>query len=77
MFKRVQWWSILGVVGMVAGCGGMSAEDAQERCETERGIEVTSCVDSASFTQCLSCYEECGDSCQRASGCPAVFSCPE
>ena len=66
---------LMVMVGWVAACGGMSTEDAQERCGVEREVDGSECVED--FGQCVECYEECGDSCTRNPGCPATFSCPD
>ena len=66
---------LLTMVGWVAACGGMSTEDAQDRCDIERVVDGSDCVED--MAQCVACYEDCGDDCTRAPGCPATFFCPE
>ncbi|HSN97749.1 MAG TPA: hypothetical protein VLS89_05605 [Candidatus Nanopelagicales bacterium] len=73
----VRWPPLISLLGLLAGCGGMSTEDARQRCDQEREAEATQCITEAAYAQCVSCYEECGDECMRAESCPQQFICPE
>ena len=63
------------------GCGsGLSEEDAAMRCDQE--VQAKSgggCITpgSAAYEQCISCFEECGDSCTPRAACPAQYTCPD
>ncbi len=65
----------LSVVALAAfGCG-LSDEEVQIRCDQEKTNDM--CVTDDAYQQCMSCYEECGDSCNKAESCPAQFICPQ
>jgi hypothetical protein len=57
-----------------AGCGGLSASDAELRCKQEQ-MDIADCFDSNVLTACEACYESCGDSCTRTPTCPLTYSC--
>lgn len=42
-------------------CGGMSLEEATERCDADRSRLLT-CPEET-YQQCISCHEECGNDC--------------
>lgn len=65
------------VVGSpLAGCGGgYSTQEAYDRCEQERKVKIT--VTDASFTECVACYEDCGNDCTGTGTTPEHYRCPE
>ena len=65
------------VAALAAGCGGLSTPEAEQRCDQEREADASQCIDDASYSECVVCYEDCGDDCTRVSGCPGKFSCPD
>jgi hypothetical protein len=65
----------LALSAAVLGCGsGLSTEDAQLRCDQERAAK-DQCFTDEAYAQCVSCYEECGDSCATLTSCPVQYSC--
>jgi hypothetical protein len=60
------------------GCSGFSDVDANDRCKQEQIARGASCFTNASFTSCVTAYEDCGDSVTSdSSACPLVYSCPD
>jgi hypothetical protein len=58
------------------GCGsGISASDAQARCDQERAAKVATMTDK-SYQQCLDCYQSCGDQCAAKATSPETYACP-
>ena len=67
----------IAIAALSVGCGsGLSTEEATQRCDQERFIQGMLFTDDA-YAQCLTCYEECGDECDRRSTTPPSFLCPE
>lgn len=67
----LSWLAALGI-----GCGGLSTEESQQRCDQLR-TAVSACMTDASYRACVSCYEECGDDCEPSGACPQTFACAE
>ncbi|WP_437598532.1 hypothetical protein [Sorangium sp. So ce590] len=67
---------LLSLVTLASGCGGLSTEDSQQRCDQLRAA-VPSCATDESHDACVSCYEECGDACEPSGACPQTFTCAE
>ncbi|WP_438016218.1 hypothetical protein WMF18_36045 [Sorangium sp. So ce315] len=68
--------ALLSLVALAAGCGGLSTEEAQERCDRLRDT-VPFCSTDESHAACVSCHEECGDDCEASPTCPQTFACVE
>lgn len=72
---------LVGCFGIVVavfsiGCGsGISAADAQTRCDQDRAAKGAFVTD-ASYQQCLSCFEQCGDQCAAKATSPETYACP-
>lgn len=78
MLKRaLRGLVLVSSLGLLAGCGGLSTPEAEERCQQEREADATQCVTEEVYQQCVSCYEECGDDCVALLTCPAQYSCAE
>lgn len=78
MMKRALCSSVLlSLVGLLAACGGLSTPEAEQRCNQERQANGTNCVTEEAYDECVSCYEECGDSCARLESCPVQYQCEE
>ena len=61
----------------LAGCGSSySTDEAKTKCDLERTAN-NACFTDATYTQCLSCYESCGQDCAVAESCPAQYICPQ
>jgi hypothetical protein len=62
---------------LAVGCGdGLSNESATAECE-ELQQRLTQCLsEDATFSQCVTCFEECGVDCEVSEACPATFACP-
>lgn len=63
---------------LVSSCGG---DDAVEECEAERelylGTDKASCMNDATFEACITCHDDCGNSCGTVdTACPFTYSCP-
>lgn len=67
---------LLSLVALASGCGGLSTEESQQRCDQLRDA-VPSCATDESHDACVSCYEECGDACEPSGACPQTFTCAE
>ncbi len=70
----------LAAVGALAatwagGCGGLSASDAQVRCNEEQ-MGKADCFDTNVYNSCVACFENCGDSCTAQEVCPEQYLCP-
>ncbi|WP_437526994.1 hypothetical protein WME79_42000 [Sorangium sp. So ce726] len=77
MARRLGIGAVLfSLVALAAGCGGLSTEEAQQRCAQLRDA-VPSCSTDESHDECVSCYEECGDACEPSGACPQTFTCAE
>jgi hypothetical protein len=57
-----------------AACGGYSKEDAETKCNLERQAK-SACFTDKQYTECVSCFEECGDDCKIAESCPLQYFC--
>ncbi|WP_438024856.1 hypothetical protein [Sorangium sp. So ce233] len=68
--------ALLSLVALAAGCGGLSTEESQQRCDQLRDA-VPFCSTEESYAACVSCHEECGDDCAASTACPQTFSCAE
>jgi hypothetical protein len=68
---------ILVTLGGVCGCGGLSDNEIKVRCDQERAAKMPSCVDDDAYAACMSCYDECGDSCRSKGLCPEQYTCLE
>jgi hypothetical protein len=67
--------ALLGVVAL-AGCdGGLSTQEAIERCKIEQMNSTT--VTPESVTSCVACYEQCGDQCKALGKTPEEYACPQ
>jgi hypothetical protein len=64
---------LLSAVG--AGCGGLSESDAKVRCEQDQQA-LGYFFDDKVMAACMSCFEDCGDSCVRHSTAPLTYTCP-
>lgn len=60
----------------VLACSGYSDDEAKTKCDLERQAN-SSCFTDATYKQCLSCYENCGQDCSVAESCPAQYLCAE
>jgi hypothetical protein len=60
---------------LYAGCGGYSQSDAVAYCDIEKSSKGA-CFNDATYNECVSCFEECGERCAPASACPETYSCP-
>lgn len=78
MFRSVGAAAILVITSMaVFGCGsGLSAEDAAIRCDQEKTSKGM-LFGPTTYAECLSCYEECGDSCAPISTSPPTYKCAD
>ncbi|WP_437732651.1 hypothetical protein [Sorangium sp. So ce1335] len=68
--------ALLSLVALAAGCGGLSTEESQQRCDRLRDL-VPMCSTEQSYAACVSCHEECGDDCEALTSCPQTFACAE
>lgn len=61
----------------LASCGGgFDTGEATATCNEDRE-RLPECFDDDAFNRCVSCHEECGDTCATIDTvCPARFSCP-
>ena len=61
----------------IGACGdGFDTEEANAACNEEKA-RLADSFDDGSFAQCVSCHEECGDSCATIDTVtPATFTCP-
>lgn len=77
MLRRAVWLGIFGMTAAAAtGCGsGLSTEEATQRCDQEKRA-LGQLMTQASYDQCIACYEECGDECERAATPSPTYSCP-
>jgi hypothetical protein len=57
------------------GCSGYSDDEAVERCQAEQQAKASE-FDDQSYSSCLSCFEDCGDSCAADDTSPERYSCP-
>lgn len=65
----------LALSAAALGCGsGLSTEDAKLRCDQERDAK-NACFTDEAYNQCVSCQEECGDSCAVLESCPVQYAC--
>jgi cytochrome c553 len=64
--------TVLAALG--AGCGGLSAGDAQTRCDQDQAA-LGYFFDDAVMAACVACFEDCGDSCVRHATTPLTYSC--
>lgn len=65
----------LALSAAAIGCGsGLSTEDATLRCDQERAAK-TACFTDEAYAQCVSCHENCGDSCAVLESCPVQYAC--
>ncbi len=55
------------------GSGDFTREEAINRCDSARAGNP--CATSASFDECVACYEECGIDCSVQESCPAQYTC--
>jgi hypothetical protein len=76
MIKYFALLALLALPVSTTGCGdGLSTEDAQAECD-ELQLRLTQCLsDDATMAACVSCFEECGVSCDVSDACPATFAC--
>ena len=59
------------------GCSpGLSTPDAEARCDEQRTVQQ-GCFDDATYAQCVSCFEACGDTCAIAESCPVQYVCSD
>lgn len=75
--RALRWPVLASILGLLAGCGGLSNEDARLRCDQLRTANATNCMTDEAYDQCVVCYEECGDECATLESCPLQFACPE
>jgi hypothetical protein len=77
MRRVLQTLALLSFLGLAfAACSGFSTEDATTQCDLERNAKGT-CFNDATYTRCVSCYEECGDSCAVQESCPVQYLCAD
>lgn len=74
VFVSAVLMTVLGVLASACG-GGYSESKATERCDQEKAIK--NCMTDAAYDQCISCYEECGDSCLAGNVCPETYTCEQ
>jgi hypothetical protein len=67
---------VLSLLALLPSCGGLSTEDSEQRCGQLRDA-VPSCMTDAAYEACVSCYEDCGDSCDPSGTCPSTFTCSD
>jgi len=68
---------VFALLALSASCGsGYSEEDATTFCDQEK-VSLAHCFTDAVYTQCKSCYEDCGAGCDRAHTCPEQYKCKE
>jgi hypothetical protein len=77
MFRSFAAAAVLVISSMAAmGCGsGLSAADAAIRCDQEKASKGQ-LFGTDTYAGCLSCFEECGDSCTAISTSPPTYTCP-
>jgi hypothetical protein len=78
MYRLVGAAALLVISSMAAlGCGsGLSAEDAAIRCDQER-VAKGQLFGKTTYDECLSCFEECGDSCSSIATSPPTYACTD
>jgi hypothetical protein len=58
------------------GCGsGLSSTQATTFCDQEQ-MNKAFCFNATVYQSCLTCYENCGDSCVPQELCPEEYLCP-
>jgi hypothetical protein len=67
---------LLSLLGLAAGCGGLSTKEAQQRCD-QASVDATNCMSDEAYKECVICYEDCGDDCTIGESCPYTFACAE
>jgi hypothetical protein len=59
---------------LAAGCGGLSKEDADVRCDQDKQA-LSALFDDSVYQACEKCFMDCGDSCVRLSTTPLTYTC--
>jgi hypothetical protein len=77
VLKHVFVAAFLGATAVaVYGCSGLPSSEAKDRCQAEQAGRAN-CFDDKSYADCLTCFEDCGDSCVASPGCPTRYSCDD
>ena len=78
MFRSFAAAAVLVFSSMAAmGCGsGLSADDAAIRCDQEKAAKGQ-LFGKDTYAACLSCFEQCGDTCHAISSSPPTYGCPD
>ncbi len=78
MFRSVGAAVLLMISSMAAlGCGsGLSLEEAAVRCDQEKSAKGQ-LFGKTTYQECLSCFQECGDTCAPISTSPPTYSCAD
>jgi hypothetical protein len=63
------------ISALAAGCGGLSKDDADVRCNQEQ-MAKGSCFDDTVYAACEDCYMRCGNDCVPQGTCPSTYLCP-
>lgn len=76
MFRHALVLTMTLLAALLAGCGeGYTEMDAEVRCRSLND-EGTPGYDAA-FTQCVECFQECGDDCAILESYPPQYNCQE
>lgn len=77
MVRQLGGVMVLSILGLcLPGCGGLSKEDAELRCNQEKAAK-NQCYTDEVFNACVACFEDCGDECIADATCPATYHCPD
>jgi hypothetical protein len=77
MIRHLLAAALVGAASLAAyGCSGYSSDEAKERCDAEQSARA-SCFGAKIYSECLTCFEDCGDSCVATDSCPTHFVCPD
>jgi hypothetical protein len=77
---RIRGWvvavgALIAVSALSIGCGsGKSEDEAKVYCD-QLQASLTNSFGAASYDQCVSCYEDCGQLCESKATSPATFAC--
>jgi hypothetical protein len=75
---RLGWILVTMMATLAAGCGdeGRTQEEATTWCDQDRAAKAAT-VTEASYDQCLSCQQSCGDSCHAQATSPETYKCAD
>jgi len=76
MRRALSILALVPLLGLTFAACGYSDEEAQSKCDLERTAKAA-CFDDTTYTQCVACFEECGDDCAIAESCPVQYICPQ